>query len=563
MIAKNNEVALHRYEAQATLFAPNPSRISLIQLKIPKLVLGEPTTVNVWRNHSFEPLQSLISLYSNFQSWKLLFRLGDYDDSLSFNQIQNASVELLWLDSNRYLSRINFAEWLEWFENRLIALRQLSSAPIIVATWLKLETQRFALRALIEKFPAVYFSDLEEACATNGEALIDYRSAATAGTPISGRAQVFLARQLVCHWIAGSVLPPIKAVALDLDNTLHAGVLGEDGVENVLLTENHKNLQLYIKELQKRGIFIALVSRNELEDVKTLFTQRKDYPLRWDDFSAIEVSWGEKADALKRVAMKLRISTDAMLFIDDNIGELAAVTQQLPNIHTIYAETSAEITRSSIEFYPGIWRWTQEADDSKRIFDLKAIEERESLALTHSDPTDYLRSLNVSLTFYWDTKSQLGRLSDLCRKTNQFNLALRRLNETELFDMMNRSDACVASVQLSDRLSDSGIIAVIAAERLGSTLNVVELCISCRALGRYLEESIILNALREMPIWKGCKSVKFCVQTGERNKPALVWLDNLMQDTKGSVKHVGHFIMPTHSLEKVPPIQGVALINGR
>lgn len=557
------EAAMSRYKAQASLFSPRPSRMDLLQVSLPTLVSCEDICVNVWRNHAFEPLQPLIASYAAFRAWPLSFRLSAYDDSFSFSDIHSASVELVWMDSRRILERITFSEWLDWVEDRLVTLRQLSPAPIVLATWLIEESQCHALQVRLEKLPAVYFADLKGVCEMAGVPLLDNRSATMAGTPLSSRAQVVLARTLTCKWLAGAALPPIKAIALDLDHTLHAGVLGEDGIDGLVLTNDHKNLQLFVKELQKRGIFIALVSRNELADVKALFTRREDYPLRWDDFSAIEVSWGHKADALQRIAEKLRISTDAVLFVDDNPGELAAVTQQLTRLQTIYADPCAELTQSAIEYYPGLWRWKQEADDAKRILDLKANAERDSIALTHTDPTEYFRSLQVTLTHFWNAHSQLGRLSDLCRKTNQFNLAIRRFSEAELSERMNRQDTCVASVQLSDRLSDSGIIAVIVAERSGSQLTVEELCISCRAMGRQLENDIIIEALRQMPIWEGCKAVKFRIRYGERNQPALDWLKQLFVISGVMIKDEEFFSISSEELEKITPIQGIQLAKGK
>jgi FkbH-like protein len=556
------ENAMRRYKAQDELFVSNPNRINLLKLDLPTQSSANNTFVNVWRNHGFEPLQPLIANYAAFRDWPLSFRLGAYDDSFSFNGIQSASVELLWMDSRRILDRIAFPDWLKWLENRLLALRQLSSAPIVLATWLSEETQLEELRDIMGKFPAVYFSDLAEVCTMAGVPLLDNRSAKLAGTPISSRAQVVLARTLTCKWLAGAALAPIKAIALDLDNTLHAGVLGEDGIENVVLTTEHKNLQLYVKELHKRGIFIALVSRNEHADVEALFNRRKDYPLRWEDFSAIEVSWGHKADAIKRISQKLRISNDAILFIDDNLGELAAVTQQLTTLQTLYANPSAELTRSAIEYYPGLWRWRQEDDDTKRILDLKASAARESLALTQTDPAEYLRSLQVTLSYFWNSRQQLGRLYDLCRKTNQFNLSLRRFSETEISDRMTRPDTCVASVQLSDRLSDSGVIAVIIAKRSGQKLLIEELCISCRAMGRYLENDIIVHALRKMPIWAGCLDVEFRVRHGERNLPALEWLTHLIGATSVTMLDAETVTLSAQVLENRPQTQGIVIING-
>lgn len=561
-IIKPIEAAMRRFKAQSVLFDPHPNRVNLLSMELPSVASAEKTVVNVWRNHAFEPLQPLIERYALYRNWELTFRLSSYDDSFSFGMFEEASVELLWMDSRGVIEQLTFRDWLSWLTDRIQILRRLSTAPIVLATWLPKKNERDTLAKALEGFPSVFFADLGEECENLNVQLVDERTASLAGTPISNRAQVLLARSLTCKWLAGASLPPIKALALDLDNTLHEGVLGEDGPNDVKLTSGHSELQRYVKELQKKGIFISLVSRNGLDDVRDLFTQRHDYPLKWDDFSAIEVSWGDKADALQRIANSLRISTDAILFIDDNPGELAAVTEQLAKTHTLHADLSASISRLAIEYYPGLWRWKHEADDSKRIQDLKASIERESLALTQNDPKEYLRSLEVDLTYFTDPKQQLGRLSDLCRKTNQFNLALRRFNEAELSDRITNPNACVASVQLSDRLSDSGVIAVIVAERFGDKLLIEELCISCRALGRQLENAIIIHCIRQMPIWKSCQTVEFSVKVGDRNQPALDWLNRLFKSESFAINNLSEYVLNTDVIDLIQISDEVMLING-
>ena len=194
--------------------------------------------------------------------------------------------------------------------------------------------------------------------------------------------------------------------------------------------------------------------------------------------------------------------------------------------------------------------------------DLKANVEREAIALNHTDPAEYLSNLKIKLTYFWDAQQQLGRLSDLCNKTNQFNLALRRYNEAELLKLMNSPDACVASVQLSDRLSDSGIIAVIVAEREGDHLKIEELCISCRAMGRHLENDVIVHALRKMPIWSDCKYVEFRVQHGERNKPAISWLENLINSLSVTLPDSQTYILPIEAFGNTPQMRNLDLLNG-
>src|SRR4029079_2127118 len=191
-------------------------------------------------------------------------------------------------------------------------------------------------------------------------------------------------------------------------------------------------------------------------------------------------------------------------FVDDNPGELASAVSQLPFLKTVYAHPEPSLTQQAIHYYPGLWRWRIESDDLKRINDLKANKERATLTNTITDPAEYCRNLQINLTFRHNPEDQLSRLADLCNKTNQFNLALRRFNLSELAKRMNQDDTCVASIQLIDRLSDSGVIAVVVAERQGNNVMVEEVCISCRAMGRKLEDTIVIMAIRGMMIFNGC-----------------------------------------------------------
>ena len=549
---------LSRFTAQETLFSPRASRLSLMQLKHENSEFRK-LTVNVWRNHAFEPLISLMEPYSNYGGWQPVSRLSGYDDTLMFADKHTADAELLWLDSSRLQVKTSFDDWVQWLGGRLRVLREASTAPIVLATWSEGSKGAESLQGLTDSLPAVYFADLGAVCAEAGVSLLDARSATLAGTPVSNAAQLIVARELACRWLPAALFPPVKAVVLDLDNTLHSGVLGEDGIQGVRLTPGHTEFQRYIKSLQQRGIFLALVSRNERADVEALFAQRQDYPLRWEDFSAIEVSWGDKAAAVERIAKTLRIAPDAMLFVDDNPGELASIAMQLPHMHTIYAHQNASLTQQVVHFYPGLWRWKVGSDDTKRIQDMKANAERETLVGRVTDPAEYFRSLQVTLVYRQDPMEQLSRLADLCNKTNQFNLALRRFNQAEVAERLSRSDTCVASVQLTDCLSDSGIIAVIVVERHDEQLVVEELCVSCRAMGRQLEDTIILLALRDMPIFAGCREVAFRVQHGPRNQPALDWLAHLLGLSEAPAP--GLYSLPVQQLSGFAAAEGVTLIN--
>lgn len=550
---------MQRFQWQEVLFARQPKRLALQEIDAQLVNPRRCSKVNVWRNHAFETVAALAGPYFAFGDWQVDFDLSDYDDSLLFARVPAADAELLWLDSARYLSKLAFAEWLTWLEERLKVLRGQSIAPIILATWGNDDVQAAALRELVERIPATYFADLAAECNQATVKLLDTRSAAMAGTPLAGVAQPIIARALAGHWLAAAILPPIKALALDLDHTLHQGVLGEEGVAGVKLTDGHRQLQQFARALSARGVFLALVSRNEVVDVEQLFALREDYPLRWEDFSAREISWGSKAEALSRVAQALRISTDAVLFVDDNPGELASVAVALPQVHTLFASPDALLTQTAIDYFPGLWRWKIEADDAKRVQDLKANVEREALLTEVTDPAEYFRSLQVSLVYRYDPVDQLSRLADLCNKTNQFNLAMRRLNQVEVADRLQRDDACVVSVQMKDRLSDSGVIAVIVAIRQGRQLLIEELCISCRAMGRRLEDSIILDAIRGMPQFADCDEIVFSVDHGPRNQPALDWLAALLSEAV--LPSPGQHAYLAEQVRQFVPAEGVSFIR--
>ena len=528
----------HALHALPVLFAAAVSRRALMGL--PALSADHAgglrrVAVNVWRNHALEPLLPALEAYAAFGRWQPVWHFGPYDDSLSLMPALAAALELVWLDRSRVrLDRDAGGGFVDWLGMRLRSLREQSASPIVLCTWADGEAESRALAALVAGLPGVHWADMAAACAEARTPLLDRRAASLAGTPVSATAQLLLARELACRWLPGAVLPPIKALALDLDHTLHAGVLGEDGVDGVQLTPAHASLQRMLRGLRERGVFLALVSRNEPADVRALFEQRSDYPLRWDDFSATEVSWGDKAGAIARIALQLRIAPEAVLYVDDNPGELLAVATGLPAVHQVPAAADAAVTERAVAHYPGLWRWAAGSDDAKRVVDLAMNAERERLAMEHkrhaghTDPEAYFRELQVCLNIRVDDRSLLPRLGELARKTNQFNLSLSRMPESTMAERMVDPAAGVAAVSLSDRLADSGVVAVVVARREGGSLLVEELSISCRAMGRRMEDATVLNALRAMPIFAGCEQLVFEVAEGPRNTPARDWLAALL-----------------------------------
>lgn len=512
-------------EAQQVLFSATPSRTSLRSLSLDQIPAGQSVTVNVWRNHSFEPLLPLVEPYFAYSDTGADFCLFDYDDSLSFLEWQHADVELLWLDPMRYLSKNSLEEWLKWLGGRVLNLREISPAPIVIATWFPGGSEDLLSQGL-SSAPGVFVANLESIAREANQPLTDESALSFSGTRLNPKLHIPLARSMACHWLPGAVSPPLKAVFVDLDNTLYEGILGEDGPEGLTITPGHHALQRELAALRDRGVFLGLTSKNRLEDVEKLFEVRGDFPLGLEDFSIVDVSWEEKHLAISRGLGQLGIGSDATIFVDDNPGEIMSVARVLPDIRTVHATADGHLTARTLLYTPGLWRWGVVEEDLKRIDDQRANIARTAILSEVRDPHEYLESLGIRLTFHVNPRQKAARLSDLSLKTNQFNLSFLRLNQSDVLKYMEPNHVAVA-VSLEDRLSDSGVIAMVLIRFDSFTAFVDEVTVSCRALGRQLEDAVVIGAIKVAVMQTDTTKVSFVPMEGPRNAPALTWLKSL------------------------------------
>jgi FkbH-like protein len=219
----------------------------------------------------------------------------------------------------------------------------------------------------------------------------------------------------------------------------------------------------------------------------------------------------------------MRIGADAVVFVDDNPGELAAIAQALPAL-TVHARDDARETLAALDHVAGIFRFARQREDALRAADLRAAALRHDAEQNALSPDDYLRSLDVRLEFEIDRLEHLSLMAELCAKTNQFNLTLSRVNEAELARTIDDVDAHAVTIALADRLSDSGIVGLVVGARHGDALRISEMCVSCRALGRRIEDTMFTQALRLMAQAWTPERVVFDVRKGPRNAPARDWL---------------------------------------
>ena len=515
------EVAVARLVAQATLLRPRPARRAVMTTKA--VWPTRPVAVHVHRNFPAELALRSAEPFLAWAGWApLSATFGAYDDALAFADVRAADVHLVLLDWGRYADPPDPA----WLGARLGVLRRATPAPILVtgpAGSTPADRAGHArVAAAAATVPGAVVCDLGAVGEQLGDAVTDERSAELTGTALSAEALLLIGQQLGLVGLPCALGSRVRAVVVDLDHTLIGGAVGELGAEGVEITADHVALQRALVDLHGRGVFLALLSRNEPADVERLFATRADMVLRPEHFSAMSVSWGDKGTGLRAAVARLRVGTDQVLVVDDNVGELAAIAASAPAAGLLHAADPAS-TAAALAMYPGLAGMPRSDADAVRVADLAANDVRDRLRAAATGD-GYLASLDVRLTVSTGGSGAAGvagaaRVAELSAKTNQFNLALARLSEGEV---VRRSYATVA---LSDRLAESGVVAAVTAELDGETLRVRDLCISCRALGRGVEDVIVRELVLALCAPTTAR-VTIDWQRGARNAPALAWLQN-------------------------------------
>ena len=502
-------------ELQEYIFEKKPKRRELLQY-CPK-EQGRQYRVQVFRNHSFELIEHTVGAYLDYAGFGIQFYYSNYDDSFSFLDLDaNADLIMVWIDGARY-PNISVAEFLD---QRVRALRAVTNQPVLVVP--------FRAEAALE-IPDVLTVNISDLCAEQDIDPVDERTLAATGTALSGKAMLHVCKLLGLRYLPGVLRPALKGIVVDFDNTLYQGVLGEDGIEGVVLTPGHLALQQELKRLASQGFFLCAASKNEPEDVCALLDSREDFPLKREDFTKLCVSWKPKAESMGEIAAFLNIHTDSLVFIDDNIGELTAVQMQHPHIHLIHAKEDASITLEVLKSYPGLLKLRSSEDDAKRSADVRSNEERTQLRQTMSHE-DYIKSLELQLTYSLNDRQRIGRVAELSNKTNQFIFNYKRYSEAEVEQLMSSEDTAVLTLSLADRLSDSGLVGVFTGRRQNDHLELEECFVSCRALGRGIDEVMVSGAISVLQKHFGVSKLHVQFQTGPRNKPAEAFVKEHLHD---------------------------------
>ncbi len=284
-----------------------------------------------------------------------------------------------------------------------------------------------------------------------------------------------------------------KVLVLDADNTLWGGIVGEDGIEGIKCDENYpgilyKKFQLQLKEFLKSGIILTMVSKNNFEDVKEVF-EKKEIPLKWDDFLIKKINWFPKSDNIKQIAKEINVGLDSLLFIDDNPFEIEEVKRVEVDAILVNEENILTILNDI-----RLKSITITKEDREKFNQYKSEQLRSEVFKEVSSIDEFIKSLSIQIDFSVNNKNYLKRVTQLINKTNQFNLTTKRYTESEVEKMMENDT--VFSFSVKDKFGDMGIVSVVIVR--DGEIDIF--LMSCRVLGRKIEDRIMKIVLNNISL---------------------------------------------------------------
>jgi FkbH-like protein len=295
-----------------------------------------------------------------------------------------------------------------------------------------------------------------------------------------------------------------KCLILDLDNTLWGGVIGDDGLDGIVLAQGDAvgeaflSLQSYALALRERGIALAISSKNEDAVARRVFREHPEMLIREDHVAVFQANWQDKATNIASIAAELSLGLDAIVFVDDNPVERERVRQALPAVAVpelpddpaLYARTLAAA---------GYFEAIAFSEEDRKRAGFYQENARRAALLAQADGLDaYLQSLDMQIDFRPFDGVNRARVAQLINKSNQFNLTTRRYTEAEVAALEADPDVFALQVRLTDVFGDNGMISVVICRPDSAARWEVDTWLmSCRVLGRKVEDMVLREIVRE------------------------------------------------------------------
>ena len=327
--------------------------------------------------------------------------------------------------------------------------------------------------------------------------IFDYRQYYLGDVKISLEKIPYLANELM-----GYVKPILginkKCIVLDLDNTLWGGIIGEDGFNGIKLGHNDPigksfiEFQKHLLSLHKRGIILAVNSKNNYEDAMKVIKEHPNMILREENFACLKINWNDKSANLREISQEVNIGLDSMVFFDDDKVNRDFIISVLPEVLTVdmpkdpsqYVPTLLELTDFNV------LKITEEDKTRGKMY--REQRKRTELEKSTNDFDEYLKQLNIKLFIKNANEFTIPRISQLTLKTNQFNLTTKRYQEEDIRNFSQDDKKIIGCARVEDKFGDNGITGVFIIDKINNKEWIIDtFLLSCRIIGRGIEQGII------------------------------------------------------------------------
>ncbi|ACU60866.1 non-ribosomal peptide synthetase [Chitinophaga pinensis] len=323
---------------------------------------------------------------------------------------------------------------------------------------------------------------------------------------------------MVARQIRAYKQPSFKLIVLDCDNTLWSGVVGEDGVNGIQLLPEHIALQRFMKQKKEEGFLLALSSKNNEADVWEVFEQRTDMVLRKDDFVTWRINWNNKAANIQEIVTELNIGINACCFIDDSPVECTAVTAAHPEVLVLQLPEETSFIPRWLSHIWAFDKFTVTEEDRKRTEMYQAEKERRNILEAQPTIGDFLAQLQLQIIVQDVQEADIPRVAQLTERTNQFNLNGQKKTAHEIEAYMLGGARHCKTIRVTDKFGDYGLTGALITTIQEDSLLVDTFLLSCRVLGRQVEQSM-LAVLKEQAQAAGLQKIVCHFTDTGKNKP--------------------------------------------
>lgn len=288
-----------------------------------------------------------------------------------------------------------------------------------------------------------------------------------------------------------------KCIVLDADNTLWGGIVGEDGIDGIQIGEEfpgsaYRDFQKFLLGLRARGTFLAVASKNNEADVWEVFDTHSGMVLKREHLSAWQINWLPKAENIPLIAKSLNIGTDSLVFIDDNPMEIAYMRDARPEVTSILVPPEPADILAAMQELTLLDQLEITDEDRKRAEMMRAERDRASFGAQISH-ADFLKALDLKVDLFRAKPEDLGRMTQLVNKTNQYNLTTIRRTLDEVRALAASDEWRLYAFRVTDKFGEYGLVGVIIIKVSddGRRWTIDSLMMSCRVLGRGVEAALI------------------------------------------------------------------------